>query len=242
MTLQVDIRIEAGDGRRAFGLDARFESTRGRLLLFGASGAGKSLTLQAIAGLQRPRRGRICIGDRVVFDAARDIDLPARERQVGFLFQDYALFPHMDVAANIGFGLTGTFDRRLRPAIAARVHEVAEALGIAPLLAGRPRELSGGQRQRVALARALVRRPALLLLDEPYAALDIALRAQVRRELEDIRLRFGVPMAMVSHDLDDVREWADTLVLFESGRLRCLDRDGHADLHALAAESLLRGA
>ena len=219
VTIDVDIGMAVGAGAHRFELNARFASTRDRIVLFGPSGAGKTLTLQAIAGLLRPQRGRIVVGDRVLFDRTRGIDVPARQRRIGYLFQDGALFPHLSVAANVGFGLMPTFGWRLNEADRAAVDEVLRKLEIDHLRQHFPHELSGGQRQRVAMARALVREPALLLLDEPFAALDGALRARVRDELEDIRRRFGVPMLLISHDLDDVRHLADALVLYAPGRV-----------------------
>ena len=219
MKLEVDIELTLGTGARRFELSARFESALERVVLFGPSGVGKSVTLQAIAGLLRPERGRIVLGGRVLFDRARGIDLPARERRVGYLFQEPALFPHMSVARNVAFGLLPTLPGRIDAATRVRVDRVLHALEIAPLAARAPHELSGGQRQRVALARALVREPEVLLLDEPFSALDAVLRERVRDELEVIRARFGVPMVLISHDVDDVRRCADTLVLYAPGRV-----------------------
>ncbi len=217
MNLDVDIEIALGRGARRFELQPRFASDRERLVLFGPSGVGKSVTLLAVAGLLRPRAGRIRLGERVLFDARLGIDLPARERRIGYLFQDHALFPHMSVVRNIAFGLMPTLPRRIDAASLQRVDQVMHALDIRALGERRPHELSGGQRQRVALARALVREPDVLLLDEPFSALDAALRDRVRGELEQIRRRFAVPMVLISHDLEDVRQFADTLVLFGSG-------------------------
>jgi molybdate transport system ATP-binding protein len=162
------------------------------------------------------------VGDRVLFDSTARIDIPARERRLGYVFQDYALFPHLDVAQNIAFGELGAFQRKPSPQVREAVIRLAEALGIAHLLGSRPTTLSGGQRQRVALARALLRPPELLLLDEPFAALDIALRSRVRDELDALRERFAVPLVLISHDIEDVRRFADTLVL--------LGRDGVAQV------------
>ena len=234
MKLLVDIEIALSSGARRFELRAKFEAQADQVLLFGPSGVGKSLTLQAIAGLVRPRRGVVHIGDRVVFDSTRGIDIPARERRTGFLFQDYALFPHLSVAHNVGFPLSGRWWPRLGAAQRRQVQDIAEALDIGHLLAARPHELSGGQRQRVALARALVVRPEVLLLDEPFSSLDIALRAQVRGRLAEWRERFGVPMVMISHDLDDVRHFAETLVLYEPGGITRVARRAEHPVQALA--------
>ncbi|RZL05361.1 MAG: ATP-binding cassette domain-containing protein, partial [Rubrivivax sp.] len=146
-------------------------------------------------------------------------NVPARHRRIGYVFQDYALFPHLSVARNIAFGLMPVWPWPvpMRAAIRRRVDEVMQALSIADLHDRRPSTLSGGQRQRVALARALIRQPELLLLDEPFSALDIGLRSRVRTELDDIRRRFKVPMLIISHDLDDVRQFADTLVVYGTG-------------------------
>ena len=168
--LEVSVRVRAG----AFRLDASFRAPGGITALFGPSGAGKTLTLRCIAGLTTPDSGRIAVGERVLFDPARSIDLPARHRRLGYLFQQYALFPHLDVAGNVGFGLDGGRDER-----AARVRELLALVGLAGFEKRRPRELSGGEQQRVALARALAPRPELLLLDEPLSALD----GRVRRRL-----------------------------------------------------------
>ncbi|MEO6033264.1 MAG: ATP-binding cassette domain-containing protein [Burkholderiaceae bacterium] len=219
MNLEVDVRVTLGRGARRFALDARFASTQERLVLFGPSGAGKSVTLQMLAGLLKPDHGRIVLGERVLFDSAARIDVPARERRIGYLFQDYALFPHLNVEHNIAFGLTPLLARRIDDATRERVAVMMRTLDIAALGTRFAHELSGGQRQRVALARALVREPDVLLLDEPFSALDSTLRARVRTELEDIRRRFDVPMVLISHDLDDAEHFADTLVVFEPGHV-----------------------
>ena len=232
--LQVDVQLEARSRGRRFALPVRFASSRPRIVLFGPSGVGKSLTLQAIAGLVRPRSGRIALGDRVLFDSTAAIDRPARQRQLGYVFQDYALFPHLDVAHNIAFGTLGIFRRSLPAQTRADVARMAEALGIGHLLDSRPATLSGGQRQRVALARALLRPPQLLLLDEPFAALDIALRSRVRDELDTLRLRHAVPLVLITHDIEDVRRFADTLVLLGPDGVAQVAHRDEADVVALA--------
>ena len=230
MKISVDITLALGRAPQAFNLAAQFESGSARVVMFGPSGAGKSLTLQAIAGLVRPDAGRIALGGRVLFDSAAGIDLPARERRIGYLFQEHALFPHLSVARNIAFGLLPSLPWRMPASIAMKVERVMQQLDLQGLGERRPHELSGGQRQRVALARALLREPDVLLLDEPFAALDPSLRSRVRAELEGIRQRFAVPMVLITHDLDDVRDLADTLVLFEPGRVAAVAH-AHADPH-----------
>lgn len=242
MKLDIDIGMTLNDGDAPFTLQSRFASTAERIVLFGPSGVGKTMTIQAIAGLQRPDRGHVRLGDRTLFDAAKGIDLPAKDRRVGYVFQDYALFPHLSVARNIAFGLLPTLPWRLSAAHRRQVGEIMKALDIDGLQARLPASLSGGQRQRVALARALIREPDVLLLDEPFSALDVSLRDRVRDELAAIQHRFRVPMVLISHDLDDVRLFADTLVLYEAGRtVRTVQRqEGDGDAPLAAAQASLR--
>jgi molybdate transport system ATP-binding protein len=198
-----------------FTLDVAWEADDRVVALFGPSGAGKTLTLACLAGLVRPDRGRIVVDGRTFFDAGAGIDLPPQARRLGYVFQGYALFPHLSVEDNVGFGLRGwPRDRRRR-----RVEEVLERLEIAPLRRRRPRELSGGQQQRVALGRALALDPALLLLDEPLSALDAPLRRQLRGELGRILREWGAATVLVTHDLAEAFELADRIVVYEGGRV-----------------------
>ncbi|HEY5999124.1 MAG TPA: ATP-binding cassette domain-containing protein [bacterium] len=183
-------------------------------VLFGPSGSGKSLTLRMIAGLARPEAGRIAAGGRVLLDTATGVDLRPQERSVGFVFQDLALFPHMSVLENVQYGGHGL------PA-AERVERAGALIGrfgLAGLERRRPAEISGGQRQRVALARALVRRPQLLLLDEPFSALDLALRRDLGTLLRMVQRREGVPTVLVTHDPAEARALADRIIPYERGR------------------------
>jgi molybdate transport system ATP-binding protein len=216
MTLSVNISLRPA-ANRAFTLNVQFESPHPRVVLFGPSGAGKSLTLEALCGLRRPAQGHIHLNKQVFFDSVTRTHVPPRDRGVGCLFQEGALFPHMSVVRNIAFGLAPTLPLRPSAAALRRAQTMMEAMDILPLAACLPHELSGGQRQRVALARALVKAPRLLLVDEPFTALDAHLRHQVRHTLHTTQQRLGLPMVLVSHDLQDVRYFADTLVLLRAG-------------------------
>jgi molybdate transport system ATP-binding protein len=220
MKIQVDIKKRLGTGRRVFNLEVSFASDKDVVVLFGPSGAGKSLTLQAIAGLTTPDAGRIVVGDRVLFDASRNLTIPARHRDIGYVFQDYALFPHLTVAKNVAFGLKGGWPWNMGRPDRLRLEEVLEIFELAPMRDSLPRDLSGGQRQRVALARALIRRPSLLLLDEPFSALDALLRARMRQELLRVQERFNLPVILITHDPDDVAALAQTVVVYDAGRIR----------------------
>lgn len=218
MHLEVNVEVELTTRERRFSLQVAFNSDEQRVVIFGPSGAGKSVTIQSIAGLLHPKRGRVVLGDRVLFDSTQGIDLPARERQVGYLFQDYALFPHLNVADNVGFALRRwpwplTLEQR------ERVQQYLELLEIAHLARSLPRELSGGQRQRVALARALICNPQILLLDEPFAALDVLLRQRMREELSRLQEQLSIPLVVITHDPEDVRTFAETLVIYTQGRV-----------------------
>ena len=219
MLIEVDIERTLNSRGRSFTLKVAFASDESRVVLFGPSGSGKTLTLQSIAGLMRPDSGRIALKGRVLFDAKAGIDVPSRARRMGYLFQDYALFPHMTVAENVGYGLRKTWQWRLSKKDRRDVLGLLDTLEIRHLAESFPVDLSGGQKQRVALARALMTRPDLLLLDEPFAALDTLLRGRLRKELLDIQERFQVPMIMITHDPEDITAFAQTLVTYEAGRV-----------------------
>jgi molybdate transport system ATP-binding protein len=207
------LRVEIKKALPGFTLDVAWHAGDGVAVLFGPSGAGKTLTLQCLAGLLRPDAGRIVVDDRVLFDSARGVDLPPQARKVGYVFQGYALFPHLTVAENVGFGLRD----RPRTARAGRVAEVLERLGLRGLETRYPRELSGGQRQRVALGRALAIDPALLLLDEPLSALDAPLRRALRDELREILRGWGTAAVLVTHDFTEAYRLADRIVVYDNG-------------------------
>lgn len=219
MKLDIEIQKTLTAQGRVFDLDVRFQSEQNLVLIFGPSGAGKSVTLRAIAGLMTPDRGRITIAGNVLFNSLAGIDLPPRKRNAGVVFQDYALFPHLTVAGNVAFPLTRSRWRRNGQEVRARVLECLAKFDLGHLGAGYPYQLSGAERQRVALARALIREPALLLLDEPFAALDPLLRDRMRHELLAVQQRFAVPMLIITHDPDDVELFGETLVVLKNGRV-----------------------
>jgi len=227
MRLEVDIRKTLRSGDRIFELQAAFSSHDDLTVIFGASGSGKSLTIQTIAGLATPDAGRIVVGGKVLFDDRQGINLPTRERNMGYLFQDYALFPHLTVRQNIGYSFQKFPFFGLLPRRMEEVEEIMASFEIAPLAGSYPGELSGGQKQRVALARALIRKPSILLLDEPFSALDSMLRHRMRMELLDIRRKFDVPLVVITHDPADVEVFADTLVVFENGGIKEISRRAH---------------
>ncbi|HEX7037085.1 MAG TPA: molybdenum ABC transporter ATP-binding protein [Pseudomonadales bacterium] len=183
--------------------------------VFGPSGSGKSTLLRAIAGFERPVRGRIALGSDVWLDRAAGIDRPPHRRPVGFMFQDDRLFPHRDVAGNLAYAA-----RRNRGVGGIGFDAVVEALDLAPLLDRRVQALSGGERRRVALGRTLLRAPRLLLLDEPLTGLDRERKADVLAYLQSIPKRFGLPALYVSHDIDEVATVADDMLVLAEGRVQ----------------------
>jgi molybdate transport system ATP-binding protein len=219
MKWEVSIRKAMDSGGQRFDLDIAFRSDATRLVLFGPSGAGKSLTLKAIAGLLRPDQGRIALDGELLFDSQAQIDVPARDRRLGYLFQEYALFPHLTVRQNIAFGLDKGWRNPRRQVASLATDRWLEALELCPFGDRYPDELSGGQRQRTALARALVAEPRALLLDEPFAALDTPLRVKLRDELRALQSRLGLPILLITHDEADVEAFADEVVQLEAGRV-----------------------
>ena len=209
--LEVAVRKRLGD----FQLDATFAAPGGLVTLFGPSGSGKSLTLQIIAGTIEPDEGRISIDGQPIFDSSSGLNLSAQKRRAGYVPQHYALFPHLSVADNIGFGLA----RLPRATRRQRVAELLRNFDLEALADRRPRQLSGGQQQRVALARALAVQPDLLLLDEPFAALDAALRGALREELAQVQKRWKISMLIVTHDLSDVYALGQRVIVYDHGRV-----------------------
>ena len=200
-----------------FSLNAAFRtSARGITALFGRSGAGKTTLVNLLAGLDRPDGGRIALGDKILFDSERKIEIPPERRRIGYVFQEDRLFPHMSVARNLDFGRRR---RRPRGETTLALEQVVEVLGIGHLMDRRPRSLSGGEKQRVQIGRALLSEPRLLLMDEPLANLDVPRRAEVLPVIEAMRDKFGVPVIYVSHNMDEVVRLADTIVLLSEGRV-----------------------
>lgn len=205
--LEVNIKKQLGQ----FHLDVNFTAQQGVTGLLGASGCGKSMTLKCIAGIVRPDEGRIVLDGRVLFDSSRHINLPPQQRHVGYLFQNYALFPNMTVEANISAGLRGHKKQN-------RVEELIRSFYLEGLEKKRPGQLSGGQQQRVALARILASEPEVLMLDEPFSALDSYLRWQVELELSDLLKTFPGTVLFVSHSRDEVYRQCKHVCVLSDGR------------------------
>lgn len=214
-------------------------------VLFGASGSGKTTILRCLAGLERPDRGHICFGGQVWSDSEQKVFLPARERRVGLVPQDYGLFPHLTVVGNIGYGLSKMNAVESR----RRVGEMLDWLGLQGLEKRLPGEISGGQQQRVALARALAPHPRLLLLDEPLSALDQPTRMRLRRELRGLLEEAGVPAILVTHDRQEATSLGDDIIVMHEGRmiqhgpvLEVFSRPASLDVaDILAVESIVPG-
>ena len=213
MTLRADFGSRVGD----FGLEVGIEAADELVVLYGPSGSGKTVTLRALAGLQRVERGRIEIGGRVVVDVAAGVERPPQERRVGYVVQEPALFPHLDVRANVLVGVERS------PEAHARYERLRAMLHIGGLDGRRPHQLSGGQSQRVALARALVRPTEALLLDEPFSALDEALREEMRGELLRLRRELRLPILFVTHDLREAHLLGDRIAVLDEGRVLQFD-------------------
>jgi molybdate transport system ATP-binding protein len=238
MTEPIRLRHRLGD----FVLDAAFDfgAEAGVTALFGPSGAGKSTIINALAGLLRPDSGHIALDGEVLFDSAREIFVPARQRRIGVVFQDLRLFPHLSVRANLLYGRRRAPDR----SDPANIDGIVTLLGLESLLTRRPRTLSGGERSRVALARALLMQPKALLLDEPLAALDAPRKAEILPYLERLVRETKIPMLYVSHALDEVAQLADRMVVLTAGRVAAQGSlfDVTARLDLFGGTPLLPGA
>jgi ABC-type sulfate/molybdate transport systems ATPase subunit len=216
----VDVALDVQIAKKLpdFTLLASFTAGQSPLSILGPSGAGKSILLRCIAGLEQPDRGRVLLNDRILWDSERHIQIPARERRIGMLFQHYALFPHRTVAENIAFGLRH-WPREER---ARRVAALVERTHIGGLELRYPRELSGGEQQRTALARALAIEPEALLLDEPLSALDTHLRSQMEAQLQETFAAYLRPALLVTHDIEEAYRMGGDLLVLSRGRIAAL--------------------
>ena len=213
----LNVRIQktfASTNRQQFSVDVHFTAPSGVSVIFGPSGSGKTTILHCIAGLAGADSGSISVAGEALYDSAQEFDVPAHLRRIGYVFQDLALFPHMSVAQNIGFGIrvNGTHKQQL-------VQNAMEKFRIAAIARHRPDEISGGERQRVALARALVTEPRLLLLDEPFSALDDALKGEIISDLKKWLSDNSIPVLFVTHDREEARSFGDRVLLLKEGRI-----------------------
>jgi molybdate transport system ATP-binding protein len=215
LLLRAQIRKSLGKSPAPFTLDAEFTAAPGFTILFGLSGAGKTTLLDCIAGLHAPDAGRIAAGNRVLFDAQGNVNLPASKRSVGYVFQDLALFPHLTVAQNVQYGLAHLLRRQRHE----RATNILEVFRIQHLAGRKPKDISGGERQRVALARALVTDPAVLLLDEPLAALDAATKSRIVIDLRAWNHLHQIPILYVTHSREEVFALGERVLVLDRGRI-----------------------
>jgi molybdate transport system ATP-binding protein len=229
-------RFAPGPDSAGFQLDVELQSSAAITVLFGPSGSGKTLTLDCIAGFVRPDEGRVMIGDDLLFDGATGVHLTPQARRCGYVFQNYALFPHMTLRRNLEFAC------EFRPKLERhrRVNEMLEMFRLTEVAGRRPHELSGGQKQRCSIARALLAGPRVLLLDEPARGLDPTLRAEFYDVLRSVRSNFQTPIVLVTHDLEECFELGDRMFIFHDGRVvqqgapgEIYDRPGSADVARL---------
>ena len=213
--LHVQLSKTFAPGRlRHFAINVKFTAPVGVTVIFGPSGSGKTTLLQCIAGLLSPERGLISIGNDPIFDSERKLDVAPQQRRIGYVFQDLALFPHMTVAENVAFGIRENGNRR-----AEVVRDVLERFSIAHVAAHRPAEISGGERQRVALARALVTQPRLLLLDEPFSALDDPLKVEIIADLKQWLEEHRIPVLFVTHDRSEAGALGERMLFMNEGNV-----------------------
>jgi molybdate transport system ATP-binding protein len=208
-------RFAPGPESAGFALDLEFKAEPAITVLFGPSGSGKTLTLDAVAGFVRPDEGRVMLDDDILFDGAARVNIPPRNRRCGYVFQNYALFPHMTLRGNLEFAV----ERRPRLDRHRRVNEMLEQFHLAEVSGRRPHELSGGQKQRCSVARALIASPRLLLLDEPARGLDAPLRAELYAILREVRADYNIPILLVTHDLEEAFQLGDQMLVLREGRL-----------------------
>ncbi|WP_195516532.1 sulfate/molybdate ABC transporter ATP-binding protein [Paraclostridium bifermentans] len=234
MSLHIDITKSLS----SFNLDVSMESKGGIIGFLGASGSGKSMTLKCIAGLEKPSKGKIVINDKVLFDSEEKINVKTRDRKVGFLFQNYALFPHMTIKDNIEIGL----DKISKEEKSKLSANYIKKFGLEGLESRYPWQLSGGQQQRVALARALITSPDILLLDEPFSALDNHLRASMERELVEILKDYEGTVVFVTHDIAEAYRVCDKIIVFDGGKAKDIrDKNKLFETPQSLAEAKLTG-
>jgi molybdate transport system ATP-binding protein len=205
-----------------FTLDLEYEFDSGVLVIQGESGAGKTTILNCIAGLTDPESGRITIEGRNVYDSASGINVPARQRNIGYLFQNYALFPNMTVFQNIVYGIKNKPEYKVkenRKALLDYADGIMETFGIAHLKKKHPNRISGGEKQRVALSRAIVTKPGLLLLDEPFSALDQQTKETIYEQFASFKNNFRIPTILITHDPKESEMFADSRILIKDGRI-----------------------
>lgn len=217
MSVDVDIRLALGEAGKRFELDVAFTSSHRRIVLYGPSGAGKSVTLRAIAGLLKPDGGHVRVDGRTLFDTG--VDVSPRDRGVAYVFQDYALFPHLTVAQNVGFAIARGWINPRRHARNDRVAHWLDLFELDAVADHYPAQVSGGQRQRTALARALIAEPRIVLLDEPFSALDPALRGRMRDELRALQARLDLQLMVITHDPADVEALDGHTIGIRDGRV-----------------------
>lgn len=218
----IDLHIERTlqSDARSFSLQIHLTSDVPRIALYGSSGAGKSLTVAAIAGLLTPEQGHIIVGGTTFFDSTSKINLTVQQRRVAYLAQDYGLFSHLTVGQNIAFGLSrGWRNPGRRASLPDPIEQWVEVFELKAVLHSYPDELSGGQKQRVALARAIATQPRLLVLDEPFAALDLPLRSRLRADLAALQVKLGIPSILITHDPADAAVLADQVYRMRQGRV-----------------------
>jgi len=219
--IQARIRKRYPPGRESAGftLDVEFNAAGGVTVLFGPSGSGKTMTLEAIAGFVLPEEGRILLDDEILFDAVSGVNLPPQARHCGYVFQNYALFPHMTLRQNLAFAAASSRNRWPRLERHRRVNEMLERFHLTEVSGRRPHEVSGGQKQRCSIARALIVEPKLLLLDEPARGLDVPLRAELYEVLRQVRDEFRTPILLVTHDLEECFELGQEMIVLHQGRI-----------------------
>jgi len=244
--LSVDIKKDfETNGRMAFSLRAHFTADRGITVLFGPSGAGKTTLLRAIAGMVAPDEGKIQLDDCVFFDSARSTNLAMQKRRVGFVFQDYLLFPHLTAFENVGYGIRAESEKARRE----RARQILGLLSIGHASDRYPRQLSGGEQQRVALARALGSDPAILLLDEPLSALDVSTRLRLLEEIINLQRKSAIPFLYVTHSPADAVRAGDSVTVLSEGEVIRQGKPSDvfnapsslAVAHAVGTENILTG-